>query len=137
MLFALYVDGKKQGMSEKTATSGAVTATLSMEPYSDHEVSLRILTSPADTLAHTVQLDWAPEAGYTKARLQADAEALRRFSLDDTALGERVSSEYVSPDGKWLLTSFTNMYEPDKTLQRATLTELKTCLLYTSPSPRD
>lgn len=132
--FTLYVDGKKQGMSEKVDASGSVTASLSMEPYSDHEVSLRILSMPGDTLAPRVQLDWAPEAGYKQARLQADAAALRRFSLDDTALGERVARESVSPDGKWLITSFTNMYEPDKTLQRATLTDLKTGRTVTLPT---
>lgn len=124
--FALYVDGKKQGVNEKNDAKGSVSATLSMEPYSDHEVAVQILSMPGDTLAPEVTLDWAGQEGFKDVVPTADARALRRFSLDDTAFGERVSRESVSPDGKWLITSYSNMYAPDETLYRATLTNLTT-----------
>lgn len=124
--FELYVDGKKQGMNDKAASAGSVSASLSMEPYSDHEVAVRVLSLPSDTISPQVQLTWTPDDAFKEVAILSDATALRRFSLDDTAMGERVARQAISPDGKWLVTSFSNMYEPDKTLRRSTLTNLKT-----------
>lgn len=132
--FALYVDGKKQGVNEKNDANGAVSATISMEPYSDHEVALQILSMPGDTLAPQVSLEWQPRSGFENITPVADASAQRRFALDDTAFGERVSAEAVSPDGKWLITKYTNMYALDETLSRATLTNLSTGREVTLPS---
>ncbi|MCM1319018.1 MAG: prolyl oligopeptidase family serine peptidase [Muribaculaceae bacterium] len=124
--FALYVDGKKQGMSEKNDAKGSVSATLSMEPYSNHEIAVQVLSMPDDTIAPEVTIDWAPEADFKNVKINANASSLRRFGLDDTAFGERISREAVSPDGKWLVTSYSDMYAPDETLYRSTLTNLST-----------
>lgn len=129
--FALYVDGNKQGMSEKP--DGNVTATLSMEPYSDHEVAVRVLGTD-DAEAPTLKMEWTPDEGFQNVGITADAKAKRRFSLDDTAFGDRITRESVSPDGNWLMTSYANQYDADKTLHRATLTDLRTGKTVTLPS---
>lgn len=129
--FALYIDGKKQGLSEKA--DGSVTASLSMEPYSDHEVAVRVLGMDPGQ-APTVKMEWTPDAGFESVNLLADANAKRRFSLDDTAFGDRIVREAVSPDGNWLVTSYANQYDVDKTLRHSTLTDLRTGRKVTLPS---
>lgn len=124
--FALYVDGKKQGINDKNSSDGSVSAQLSMEPYSTHDITVRVLSLPADTLTPQLKLNWIPDKGFDQVELSADASAPRLYSLDDTALGDRVTRQAISPDGKWLITSFANMYEPDKTLYHSTLKNLKT-----------
>ena len=127
--FALYVDGKKEGISEKA--DGNVSAKLSMEPYSDHEVAVRVLNT-GDT--PSVKMEWIPDTGFETVRVTADASAKRRFSLDDTAFGTRITRESLSPDGNWLVTSYANQYDADKTLRHATLTDLRTGRTVTLPS---
>lgn len=127
--FALYVDGKKEGISEKA--DGNVSAKLSMEPYSDHEVAVRVLNTGDSP---SVKMEWIPDSGFEMVQVTADASAKRRFSLDDTAFGTRITREALSPDGNWLVTSYANQYDADKTLRHATLTDLRTGRTVTLPS---
>ncbi len=132
--FVLYVDGKEQGKSEKAAADGSVSAQLTMEPYSPHEIAVKVLTLSTDTVTPSVKLDWTSDAEFKDVKLTADADAKRRFNLDDTAFGERVSRESVSPDGNWLITTYSNQYDVDKTLWRSTLTNLRTGATITLPT---
>lgn len=135
--FTLFVDGKKSGAGEKASDSNSVTTALSMEPYSDHEIAVRILSLDEDTLSPQVKLEWTPSPGFENVTVKADVTGKRRFNLDDTAFGERVSREAISPDGEWLMTSYSNQYDVDKTLNRVTLQNIRTGQTSTlSASPR-
>ena len=122
--FALYVDGEKKGTSEKA--DGDVTASLQMEPYSDHEVCVRVLSMGEDAAAPTLKLEWTPDKGFEDVNLTASATSKRHFNLDDTAFGERITRESVSPDGNWLVINYANQYDADKTLRHTTLCDLRT-----------
>ncbi|MDE7387768.1 MAG: S9 family peptidase, partial [Muribaculaceae bacterium] len=49
----------------------------------------------------------------------------RRFTLDDSEFGNRVSSISMSPDGRWLITKYYNYYSRDRYRVWATLTDIK------------
>lgn len=130
----LYVDGKKYGENADLSPSGSTSAKLSMEPYSDHEVTVKILSFATDSIAPEVKLEWQPDAPYKDIALKADASMKRRFSLDDTAFGERITTTSLSPDGNWLITQYSDQYDTDKTLHRSTLKDLRTDRIQSLPS---
>lgn len=130
----LYVDGKKCAENAEASPQGSTSTKLSMEPYSDHEVVVKVLTFATDSVEPQIKLEWLPDAEYKDVAIKADASMKRRFSLDDTAFGERITSTSISPDGNWLITQYSNQYDTDKTLRRATLKDLRTDRIQTLPA---
>lgn len=130
----LYVDGKKCGESTEAAASGFSSTRLSMEPYSDHEVAVKVLSNSADSVAPQVKLEWIPDADYKDVALRTDVSMKRRFSLDDTAYGERIANTELSPDGNWLIIQYTEQYDTDKHRTRNVLKNLRTDSEVTLPS---
>ncbi|MDE7334790.1 MAG: S9 family peptidase, partial [Muribaculaceae bacterium] len=74
----------------------------------------------------TFEATFVPDASFENTKLAFGPDLLRRFNLDDTEFGNRVSSLSMSPDGKYLITQYWNRYSLDRSHTYSTLTDLKT-----------
>lgn len=106
----VYVDGKKYGESDQGMD-------MAFEPYRDYRVDIKVLTLPADTTA-ALKLIWLPDDQFKDIRVQASSSTKKRFMLEHTALGERVTSTELSPSGEWLIVRYNDQYEDAKWLKR-------------------
>ncbi len=124
LLFDLCVDGKS--VKKHTDRSQTVTRVpLTLAPERTCDITLRILTEAADTATPEFKMIWEPAKGFEQVALK-EGQQKRRFTLDDTMYGPRVSGLAISPDGRWLVTLISDMSDLDRTTRRATLTDLRT-----------
>lgn len=125
--FKVFVDGAEVTSKltvQKDSIDGASTATaaLRLEPEHDVTLTVKALVMSEDSVASpTIQVVVEGSGDYT-----AGADMLRRFALDDTQYGNRVSGLSMSPDGKYLITNYYNWYSATRQRAWATLTDLKT-----------
>lgn len=114
--------------AEKDSVSPASTASASLrlEPERDVTLTVKLLAMAADSVVDpTVAVTFEPDAGFESAVLVCGPDMLRRFNLDDTQYGKRVSGLSMSPDGRYLITRFSNWYNAERWSNYSTLTDLK------------
>ena len=115
--------------AQKDSISGAseASANLRLEPERDQMLTIKLLAMAEDSVANpTVEVAFVPDEQYSNANLAYGPDLLRRFNLDDTEFGNRVSALSMSPDGKYLITKYWNRYSLNRQHTYCTLTDLKT-----------
>ncbi|MBD5231410.1 MAG: S9 family peptidase [Bacteroidales bacterium] len=125
LLFEVFVDGKSKAKRTDASAPTTTKVPLTLAPEQAYTVTLRILTDGTDTVAPEVAMRWEPEKDFEQVAVVTNPDAKRRFMLDDTMFGSRVSRVDISPDGRWLLTYYADMTDLDRTLSRTTLTDLR------------
>lgn len=129
--FAVELNGEKltsKLSAEKDSLTSASTASASLrlEPERDAVLTVKLLAMAADSVAApTVMVEFVPDDKFEGAVLVSGADLLRRFNLDDSELGNRVTGLSMSPDGKYLITHFYNNYGSGRNRFYSTLTDLK------------
>ncbi len=129
--FIIELDGKEIGSkltAQKDSVSPASTASaqLRLEPERDAILTIKLLALASDSVASpTVEATFVPDSQFQNAKLAFGPDLLRRFNLDDTEFGNRVSSLSMSPDGKYLITQYWNRYSQERSHTYSTLTDLK------------
>ena len=123
----LMVNGKS--MAQKTTADSLatdLTAHLNLDPEADYEIQINFLTLPDAKSAPDFKLEFVPEKEYENVAIQSGMEMERRLAPVDIIKGERARSVSLSPDGKYLLTTFSTTLSADDNYRRATLTETAT-----------
>jgi len=134
--FALLMDGKQQG-EVKPGGDTPVKQALTLNPEQSYNIDVRVLCSATDSVAPAIAVSWEPTKGFEHTDIITDIDSPRRFMLDDTMFGPRVTDAKVSPDGRWLLSNYSDMTDIDRTLSRTTLTDLRTGRQHTIASHPD
>ncbi len=125
--FKVFVDGaevasKLTAQKDSVDASSTATASLRLEPEHDVTLTIKALVMAEDSIqTPTLQVVIEGDGDY-----QSGADLLRRFALDDTQYGNRVSGLSMSPDGKYLITTYYNYYSAQRWRVWSTLTDLKT-----------
>lgn len=125
--FKVFVDGtevasKLTAQKDSVDAASTATASLRLEPEHDVTLTIKALVMAEDSIANpSLQVCIEGEGNYA-----AGADMKRRFALDDTQYGNRVSSLAMSPDGKYLITTYYNYYSAQRWRVWSTLTDLKT-----------
>ena len=107
--YRLYVDGQQQ----KEGPEKLSPAT--------HEVVLKYLTTPAACEAPTVSVETEQ-----KQLISLRSEGQRMFTLSDVLYGTRFGGTSLSPDGRYLMTTFTLRREDGKSERITGIKELAT-----------
>ena len=127
--FEVLVDGKvvstKHTVEDSVSSASAVMVPMRMEPEVDYTLTVKLLVDEADKAEPTLSFSFAKDEGYEDIELYSDPEQKHRFALDNTVFGEKVYSVDVSPNGKYLITTYVNQYNNDRRHIYATLSELK------------
>ena len=128
--FEIYVNGEKK-KDKKTVQDSLkhaqeISVDLRLEPEVMYQVALKVLRLQADSAEADFTMRWEPEAN-TDSLIQvtADPEMKGRYLLPNTVFGKRVTRVSVSPDGKYLLTQYTDWYNMQRSNTYTVLSEVK------------
>jgi len=121
------IASKESAERDSLTDSSTASASLRLEPERDQELTLKLLALASDSVTNpTVSVVFTPDEGFEEAKLVAGPDLLRRFNLDDSQYGNRVSGLRMSPDGKYIITSYYNYYSANSWRTYSTLSEVKT-----------
>lgn len=126
--FKVYVDGKEVAAkltTERDSITPASTASYAMRLEPEHDVTITVRALVMDEDSVTSPTIKAVVTGADSLYVSG-ANLLRRFALDDTQYGSRVTGLSMSPDGKFLITKFHNAYSAQNQRSYSTLTDTKT-----------
>lgn len=103
-----------------------VSASLELQPEADYEVQIDIIGMPDDKATPAFSLEFVPDEKFKDVEVAAAPDMQRRFAPVTTMIGERATSASLSPDGKYLITKFSETFSANETTQRARITETAT-----------
>ena len=128
--FEVFVNGESKQVKDAAQDSlSQVTPTvvnLRLDPEADYEIVIKMLSSADDKIQPVLKCEFEKDKDFASVNYQIAPDLKRRLSLFNTAFGSRVSSVSLSPDGKYLLTRYSDNYSLKRSTTRCELTELKT-----------
>ena len=114
----------KQGRQDSLKAAGECSVQLRMEPEVLYRVAVKVLASDSDKCAPAVSMEWNTGKD-SLTRVACEPELKGRYLLPNTVYGNRVSDVSISPDGKYLLTRYTNWYNASRSNTYTQLSEVK------------
>jgi dipeptidyl aminopeptidase/acylaminoacyl peptidase len=128
--FAILLDDKeltkKESVEKDSVTSSSErSASLRLEPEHNYQLTVRVLSTATDSVKPDVKVKFVPDAGFDSVEIYTGADLKRRFTLEDSEYGYRISAVRVSPDGKYLLTRYYDYVDAKHNNYYASLTDLK------------
>lgn len=99
--------------------------TVSLEPAETAEYFITFLSCADDPSAPCIQLEFQPDDEFADVSIATGPNVTTRFRVDESALGTRVSHTSISPDGKYMIVTYSTMYGQDN---RRTWSELVDCI---------
>lgn len=128
--FEVFVNGKSRQVkstAEDSLSQVRPTAvSLRMEPEADYEVVIKLLSAAGDKAAPVLKCEFEKEKEFADVVCLMSPDLKRRLSLYNTNFGSRVNWVSLSPDGKYLLTRYTDSYGVKRSNTHCELTEVKT-----------
>ena len=128
--FEVFVNGESKALKDTAEDSLSqvrpTAVSLRLEPEADYEIVIKLLSTAEDKLQPTLKCEFENEKDFAGVACRIAPDMKRRLSLFNTAFGSRVRSVSLSPDGRYLLTGYSDNYSPKNTKMRYELTETKT-----------
>ena len=128
--FEVFVNGKSQRtkltVQDSLAQVRPEEISLRLEPEADCQILVKLLAAPGDKAKPVLKCELEKETGFDGVVCHVSPDLKRRLSLFDTNFGSRVVSVSLSPDGKYLLTRYSDSYDRKRSRTHTELTELKT-----------
>lgn len=128
--FEVFVNGESKQVKETAEDSLSqvrpTAVSLRMNPEADYEIVIKLLSSADDKMQPMLKCEFEKEEDFTDVACQIAPDMKRRFSLFNTNFGSRVSWVSLSPNGKYLLTRYSDSYDVKRFRTRCELTEVKT-----------
>ena len=97
---------------------------INLEPAETADLFISFISFPEDPDAPCIQLEFEPDAEFEDVGLAVGPSVTKRFRIDESALGTRVSRASISPDGKYMIISYSIMYGEGK---HRSWSELREC----------
>lgn len=111
---------------KKTSQDSAAVsqdAPLSLNPETDYEIQVNLLSLPDDKSQPEFKLEFIPDEEFSHVEIKSASDMKRRFNLGNTTLGQRASSAELSPDGKYLILRFSEMFDATASRHNSMLIE--------------
>lgn len=129
-VFEVMIDGKVKASKSTTdsvlTSNSTVSVPIELEPERTAEITLKLLTDSEATSAPSVKVEFEPDEKYANVVFAFEPEMRHRFSIFDMSDGPRATSTSISPDGKYMITRFTEVFGLNNQRSWATLTDIKT-----------
>lgn len=124
----VYVDGamksEKMSVQDSLSAAGSCAVTLRMEPQVLYKVAVKMLVADTDSCAPALKAEWSLKND-TLTTLLCDPSLKGRYLLPNTIYGSKVSNMRISPDGRYLLTTYWDNYSAKSTHHYTVLSEVK------------
>ncbi|MDE6561103.1 MAG: prolyl oligopeptidase family serine peptidase [Muribaculaceae bacterium] len=83
---------------------------MTIEPGETADLFISFISFPDDPDAPCIELEFEPDEGFESVAIATGPATTTRFRVDESALGTRVSGASISPDGKYMILSYSTMY---------------------------
>ena len=127
--FEVFVNGEskcvKDAVQDSLSQVQPSTVSLRLEPEKDYAIAVKLLSTSEDKQTPVLKCEFRPDKEFSAVACHMSPDMKRRFSLHDTAFGRRVRSVSLSPDGKFLLTTYWDNYDVKRSRTYTTLTDVK------------
>lgn len=128
--FEVFVNGESK-QSKDTAEDSLsqvrpTVVSLRLEPEADYEIVIKLLSNADDKTQPVLKCEFEKDKDFANVGCQLAPDLPRRLALANTFFGSRVSRVSLSPNGKYLLTRYSDTYSVDRSKVRCELTEVKT-----------
>ncbi|MDE7496816.1 MAG: S9 family peptidase [Muribaculaceae bacterium] len=112
-------------VKKAAADSAAVSqeGDLEMRPAKEYTIQVNLLSLPSDKSKPEFSLEFEPEEGYDNVELAMGNDKKRVFEIEDIYLGPRVTATKLSPDGKYMIVRYKEMFDADNTRYWSVLQE--------------
>lgn len=128
--FEVWVNGvskqSKTSVEDSLSQVRATPVSLRLEPEADYEIVIKLLSSASDKAEPALKCELEKDEEFAAVGCRLGTAMKKRFSLVHTTFGSRVYRVALSPDGKYLLTCYSDYYAPDRMNRYGELTEVKT-----------
>lgn len=128
--FEVFVNGESKQVkstAEDSLSQASPTAvSLRLDPEADYEIVIKLLSAAGDKTPPVLKCEFTKEKDFAGVNVLMAPDLKRRFSLFNTAFGSRVRSVALSPNGKYLLTGYSDNYSVKRSNSRYELTDTKT-----------
>lgn len=129
-VFEVMIDGKVKASKSTTdsvlTSNSTISVPIELEPERTAEITLKLLTDSEAASAPSVKVEFEPDEKYADVVFAFEPEMRHRFSIFDMSDGPRATSTSISPDGKYMITRFTEVFGLNNQRSWATLTDIKT-----------
>lgn len=126
----LFINGESKMVKDAAEDSLSKASTkeivLRLEPEMDYEITIKLLSTPGDKTAPTLKCELVKDEKFKDVACTYLPDQKKRFALSNTVYGNRVAGVSISPDGKYLLTRYSNNHPENRSRIYSELTELKT-----------
>lgn len=120
------VTSKLTAERDSLTAASTASAPLRLEPERDVRLTVKLLAMAADSVNDpTLSVVFVPDEKFGNTVMVSGPDMLRRFTLEDSEYGNRVSGVSMSPDGKYVITQYYNRYDGSRYRYYSTLTDLK------------
>lgn len=130
MPFQAFADEKSLGSKETSEDSISSASTkqfdLDLQPEYVTEIVIKVVAEADSKCEPTIKVEYIPDEKFNDVKISQGAEMKKRVSIQTTVEGPRVVSSLLSPDGKYLLTSYAETFSPTNARHWATLSETAT-----------
>ncbi|MDE5887155.1 MAG: prolyl oligopeptidase family serine peptidase [Muribaculaceae bacterium] len=96
-------------------------ASITLNPEIDYTIQINVLSLPDDKAAPTFRLEFIPDKEFENVPVECTTNSKKRFTLDNTFLGKRVTNTALSPNGKYLLITTTERLDKEHTIRETVL----------------
>lgn len=126
--FSFLLDGKeiasKKTVEDSISSVSSASGTIRLEPERDAVLSVRVLSTPTDSIDATVLVEFIPDEEYKDITLYNGPDLKRRLKLADTQFISSAGTNLLSPDGRYLIMKEYSYLDKSITRYRTTLTDL-------------
>lgn len=112
--------------SNSDSTAVWLDAPLSLTPQQTADISISFVSLPDDSVAPEIALEFVPDSEFDNVSFATGPNIKKRFLIENTALGTRLYRTSISPDGKYIILSYSTMYGQDSNRYWAELQETAT-----------
>lgn len=134
--FEALINGKQEAIKETSddfsSSSASKEIALRLEPQKTYTLSLKLLTSPTDSVIPQIKIAVIPDNTSDSITIFVSPELQRRLEVPDLTYGKRVSAIEFSPNGNFYLTHFSESYKEGNTMRYASLKETRSGKLIAS-----
>lgn len=128
--FEIYVDGdrkkSKESVEDSLGRAKNAEVELKMEPRVRYDIVVKLMAGTDEKEVPALKCELVKEAKDSSINIAVEARMKDRYSLFNTVYGTRVTSVSLSPNGKYLLTGYSNKYTPKRSYSFVELTDVKT-----------
>lgn len=111
---------------KKTTTDSAPSPTegrLVLEPGRDADIQVDLVSISSEKAEPQIKIEYIPESKFEDVEIMQGASNKRRLTTQDVSLGQRVTGVELSPDGRYYITRYFEMWDDESTRTWATLSE--------------